>query len=164
MSGAEPRWTGLKPGERPYRESAEFYADYRYRPTEAFMRLLASHLEWSSADRVLDLGAGPAHISIPVAAFVGEVVVLDPEEPMLAVGKRRGAAAGLDNLSFVVGGSDDLPRLSATLGTFATAVISQALAKAILPSYSTPPDCGRSRRRLTRSGSSIRASKNGGTR
>jgi SAM-dependent methyltransferase len=90
------------------------------------MRLLASHLEWSRADRVLDLGAGPAHVSIPVAAFVGEVVVMDPEEAMIAEGRRRGAAAGLDNLSFVVGGSDDLPRLSPTLGTFATAVISQA--------------------------------------
>jgi SAM-dependent methyltransferase len=126
VSGAEPRWTGLKAAERPFREAAEFYAEYRYRPTAAFVRLLASHLEWSSADRVLDLGAGPAHVSIPVAPFVGEVVVMDPEEAMIAEGRRRGAAAGLDNLSFVLGGSNDLPRLSSNLGRFATAVISQA--------------------------------------
>jgi len=126
VCGVEPRWTGLKAGERPYRDAAEFYAEYRYRPTDAFIRLLASHLEWSDADRVLDLGAGPAHLSIPVAPFVGEVVVMDPEETMIAEGRRRGAAAGLDNLSFVTGGSDDLRRLSPSLGTFAAAVISQA--------------------------------------
>ena len=126
MSGAEPRWIGLKAAERPFRESAEFYAEYRYRPTAAFVRLLASHLEWSSADRVLDLGAGPAHVSILLAQFVGEVVVMDPEEAMIAEGRRRGATAGLDNLTFVAGGSSDLPRLSANLGRFATAVISQA--------------------------------------
>jgi SAM-dependent methyltransferase len=90
------------------------------------MRILASHLEWSSADRVLDLGAGPAHVSIRVAPFVGEVVVMDPEEAMITEGRRRGAAAGLDNLSFFLGGSDDLPRLSTGIGTFAAAVISQA--------------------------------------
>jgi SAM-dependent methyltransferase len=126
VSGATPRWTGLKAAERPFQESAEFYAEYRYRPTAAFVRLLASHLEWSSADRILDLGAGPAHVSIQVAPFVGEVVVMDPEESMITEGRLRGAAAGLDNLLFVVGGSNDLPRLSPTLGTFATAVISQA--------------------------------------
>ena len=126
VSGPEPRWTGLKAAERPFRESAEFYAEYRYRPTAAFVRLLASHLQWSSADRVLDLGAGPAHLSIPIAKFVGEVVVMDPEEAMITEGRRRGAAAGLDNLSFVVAGSNDLPTLSPALGRFAATVISQA--------------------------------------
>jgi SAM-dependent methyltransferase len=118
--------TGLRDAERPFREAAQFYAEYRYRPTTAFVRLLARHCEWSSADRVLDLGAGPAHVSIPIAPFVGEVVVMDPEEAMIAEGRRRGAAAGLDNLSFVAGGSNDLPRLSSSLGRFASAVISQA--------------------------------------
>ena len=51
---------------------------------------------------------------------------MDPENAMITEGRRRGATAGLDNLSFVVGGSDDLPRLSPTLGTFSAAVISQA--------------------------------------
>src|SRR6059058_3211183 len=30
------RWTGLEPGERPYREAALFYGEYRYRPSEEF--------------------------------------------------------------------------------------------------------------------------------
>lgn len=109
--------------QRPFEAAAWFYAEYRYRPSEAFVRLLAAHLGWSPADRVLDLGAGPAHVSLRLAPLVGEVVVMDPEPAMIEEGRRRAAAAGLRNLSFVLGGSDDL---SPTLGTFATVVISQA--------------------------------------
>jgi SAM-dependent methyltransferase len=121
------RWTGLEPGQRPFQEAAWFYAEYRYRPSETFARLLATHLGWTSSDRVLDLGAGPAHVSLRLAPFVGEVVVMDPEEEMIEEGRRRAAAAGADNLTFVLGGSDDLPRLSAALGELSAVVISQAL-------------------------------------
>ena len=90
------------------------------------MRLLAGQLGWSCSDRVLDLGAGPAHVSLRLAPFVGEVVVMDPERAMIEEGRRRAAAAEIDNLSFIVGGSDDLARLSPDLGEFAAATISQA--------------------------------------
>lgn len=119
-------WTGLKPAERPFRDAASFYAEYRYRPSEAFVRRLAGHLDWSRSDRVLDLGAGPAHVSLRLAPFVGEVVVMDPEEAMIEEGRRRAAASQIDNLSFIVGGSDDLARLSPDLGEFAAVTISQA--------------------------------------
>ncbi|HYY07300.1 MAG TPA: class I SAM-dependent methyltransferase, partial [Actinomycetota bacterium] len=126
MKGTPEAWTGLGPGQRPFRDAAWFYAEYRYRPTEAFVRLLATHLGWSASDRVLDLGAGPAHVSLRLAPFVGEVVVMDPEEAMIDEGRRRAASAAADNLSFVVGGSDDLTRLAGDLGQFAAVVISQA--------------------------------------
>jgi SAM-dependent methyltransferase len=122
----DDRWTGLEPGERPFRDAAWFYSEYRYRPSEAFARLLASHLGWSRADRVLDLGAGPAHVSLRLAPFVGEVVVMDPEPAMIEEGRRRASTAGIDNLAFVVGGSDDLARLLPDLGQFAAVTISQA--------------------------------------
>ena len=126
LSGSERRWTGLEPAERPFGEAAWFYAEYRYRLTEAFARLLANHLEWSRSDRVLDLGAGPAHISVRLAPFVAEVAVMDPEEAMIAEGRQRAAASGVDNLSFIVGGSDDLAALSPDLGKFAAVIIAQA--------------------------------------
>jgi SAM-dependent methyltransferase len=90
------------------------------------MRLLAGHLGWSRADRILDLGAGPAHVSLRIAPFVGEVIVMDPEAAMIEEGRRRSAASGVGNLSFVVGGSDDLPRLSSERGPLSGVVISQA--------------------------------------
>jgi SAM-dependent methyltransferase len=126
MSGTSERWTGLGPGQRPFREAAWPYAEYRYRPSETFARLLASHLGWSGSDRILDLGAGPAHVSLRLAPFVGEVVVMDPEQAMIEEGRRRATAAEVDNLSFVVAGSDDLTRLSPELGEFAAVTISQA--------------------------------------
>jgi SAM-dependent methyltransferase len=119
-------WRGLAPGERPFREAAWFYAEYRYRPSDAFARLLASHLGWSASDRVLDLGAGPAHVSLRLAPYVGEVVAMDPEQAMIEEGRQRVAAAGVDNVTLVSGGSDDLARLSPDLGRFAAVVISQA--------------------------------------
>jgi ubiquinone/menaquinone biosynthesis C-methylase UbiE len=45
---------------------------------------------------------------------------------MIDEGRRRAAAAGVDNLTFVHGGSDDLERVSSVLGDFAAVVISQA--------------------------------------
>ena len=126
MSSTSEPWAGLGPNQRPFRDAAWFYAEYRYRPTEAFMRLLAAHLGWSSSDRLLDLGAGPAHVSLRLAPFVGEVVVMDPEEAMIDEGRRRAAAAEAGNLSFVIGGSDDLMRMAGDLGQFAAVVISQA--------------------------------------
>jgi len=126
MARRTDRWKGLEPGQRPFRDAAWFYAEYRYRPSEAFAQLLAAHLGWTASDRVLDLGAGPAHVSLRLAPFVGEVVVMDPEEAMIDEGRRRAAAAGVDNLTFVHGGSDDLERVSSVLGDFAAVVISQA--------------------------------------
>jgi SAM-dependent methyltransferase len=116
----------LNPGQRPFQQAAWFYAECRYRPGEAFFRLLAAHLGWTASDRILDLGAGPAHVSLRLAPFVGEVVALEPEEAMLDEGRRRVDAARADNVSLVLGGSDDLGELSPLLGEFTAVVISQA--------------------------------------
>jgi hypothetical protein len=51
---------------------------------------------------------------------------MDPEETMIAEGRQRAAASGVDNLSFIVGGSDDLAALSPDLGKFAAVTIAQA--------------------------------------
>jgi SAM-dependent methyltransferase len=126
VTKAAERWRGLRPEERPYRRAAWFYAEHRYRPQEDFFRLLARHLNWTESDRVVDLGAGPAHISLRIAPFVAEVVAVEPESAMLDEGRSRAEDAGATNVSFILGGSDDLQRLSPTLGTFAGVVISQA--------------------------------------
>jgi Methyltransferase domain len=61
-----------------------------------------------------------------LAPYVGEVVVMDPEEAMIDEGRHRAAGAGVSNMSFVVGGSDDLTNRSPDLGRFAAVIISQA--------------------------------------
>jgi SAM-dependent methyltransferase len=126
VSGGAGPWQGIAPGERPFHDAAWHYAEYRYRPAEAFLRLLAAHLGWSSSDRILDLGAGPAHLSLPLARLVGEVLAMVPEEAMIEEGLRRATGAAADNVSFIVGGSDDLARLVDELPDVAAVVISQA--------------------------------------
>jgi SAM-dependent methyltransferase len=116
----------LTPGQRPYQQAAWFYAEYRYRPGDAFLRILATHLGWTGSDRILDLGAGPAHVSLRLAPFVGEIVGLEPDEAMLDEGRRRAEAAQTRNVSLVLGGSDDLEELSPMLGELTGVVISQA--------------------------------------
>lgn len=125
MSMPDP-WAGLRPGERPYRGAAWFYAEYRDRPSAAFAERLARELGWTPSDRILDLGAGPAQVSVVLAPFVGEVVAMDPEPDMLEEGRRRAAAAGVDNVTFVLGGSDDLPAAGSELGPLTGATISHA--------------------------------------
>jgi SAM-dependent methyltransferase len=85
--------------------------------------VLARELGWTARDRVLDLGAGPAHVSVRLARHVREVVVMDPEPAMIEEGRRRAADAGVSNLLFVIGGSDELDLVS---GRFAAVAMGQS--------------------------------------
>jgi SAM-dependent methyltransferase len=88
--------------------------------------LLAEQLGWSTRDRVLDVGAGPGQLSLLVAPFVAEVVAIEPEPDMLVEGERRAAMAGVRNVRFVTGSSDDLPELRPPLGLFRDVLMGQS--------------------------------------
>jgi SAM-dependent methyltransferase len=110
-------------GTRPYAGVGWYYAEYRDRESPEFMALLAKHLGWMRDDRILDLGAGPGQLSLLVAPFAADVVAIEPEPDMLAEGKRRAHALGIDNVTFVAASSDDLPALHWSLGRFRTALM-----------------------------------------
>jgi SAM-dependent methyltransferase len=67
-----------------FASTAPWYARYRPQyPAELIARLVeAAGLDDRS--RVLDLGSGPGHVALPIAAHVGEVVAVDVEADMLA--------------------------------------------------------------------------------
>lgn len=67
-----------------FESTAPWYAQYRPRyPPELIERLVrAAGLD--SGSRVLDLGAGPGHVAVPLAGHVGEVIAVDVEPGMLA--------------------------------------------------------------------------------
>jgi SAM-dependent methyltransferase len=71
--------------------------------------------------RVLDLGCGPGQLARAFAPLVREVVAMDPEPGMLRVAAE--ASVGVDNVTFVGGGSADLP---AGLGRFRLVVMGRS--------------------------------------
>jgi SAM-dependent methyltransferase len=111
--------------DRPFRSCARFYADRRHRISTVLARFIVSRLELTTADRLLDLGCGPAVLAELFASSVAEVVAVDPEPEMLAEGVRRCTTAGVANVTFVRASSDDLAPLAAG-SPFAAVTIGQA--------------------------------------
>ena len=109
-------------GTRPYAGAAEYYARYRPRASDGLLDQLREVLGWTTRSRVLDLGSGPGHLALRLAPLVGEVVGVDPEPDMLAVGARLADGAGIGNVRLVLGSSDDL--LSLGLGEFQSVTMS----------------------------------------
>ena len=101
-----------KPELAPYRAGAWHYAEYRFKVHDSLVDRLADRLGWSPATRILDLCCGPAHLSIPLARRVGQVVALDIEPAVLEEGARRVAAAGVSNIEFVEGAAERADRLT----------------------------------------------------
>lgn len=67
-----------------FRSAADYYATYRPWYPEELIALLAAAAGLEGGSRVLDLGAGPGHVAVPLVAHVGEVVAVDVEPAMLA--------------------------------------------------------------------------------
>jgi SAM-dependent methyltransferase len=67
-----------------FRTAAPFYAAYRPWYPDRLIDRLAAAAGLTASSRVLDLGAGPGHVALPLAARVAEVVALDVEPAMLA--------------------------------------------------------------------------------
>lgn len=71
-------------GERPFRSTVPYYVTHRPRYPEELIRLLVGELGLTAGSRVLDLGTGPGHVALALAAHVGRVVAVDIEPDMLA--------------------------------------------------------------------------------
>jgi SAM-dependent methyltransferase len=96
--GCEPR--------RRYRSAAAHYLAGRPAYADLLIRRVAALVGLRRQDAVLDLGCGPGVLARAFAPLAGEVVAMDPEPEMLRVAAE--ACAGIGNIRFVAGGSDDL--------------------------------------------------------
>jgi ubiquinone/menaquinone biosynthesis C-methylase UbiE len=72
-------------------------------PTEDLAVLAAHGLDETST--VVDLGAGTGRFALAAARRFGQVTAVDISPAMLALLRRRAAAAGLTNLALVQAGS-----------------------------------------------------------
>ncbi|WP_039801544.1 class I SAM-dependent methyltransferase [Nocardia araoensis] len=103
--------------------TAWHYARYRPDYPRRFFDDLVRRLRLDGTGRLLDLGCGTGQLTVPLARHVSEAVGMDPEPTMLVEAARRAEAAGLANVTWVRGGSEDLP---GGLGRFRLVTIGQA--------------------------------------
>ena len=109
-----------------FKGTAWYYARFREGYPDEFFELLENKFSLSENDRVLDLGCGTGQIAIPMSRLVKEVLAMDPEPEMIAEGKEQTASKGIQNITWVEGGSDDLSDFRDTLGRFKLVTIGTA--------------------------------------
>lgn len=108
----DAEYRGLE-GTRPFAGAGWCYAEYRDWVSPAFIARLAARLNWRAEHRILDLGAGPAQLSLLVAPLVAEVVAIEPEPDMLDEGERR--ARFEDEVRAALADLGDLGELTVTM-------------------------------------------------
>jgi len=108
---------------RPFRSAAPHYLAGRPPYPDRLVRRVARLAGLTAADRVLDLGCGPAMLAAAFAGFAREVIAMDPEPEMLRAG--QAAFGQIANLHLVRGSSDDL---SPELGVFRLVAMGRSFA------------------------------------
>ena len=104
-----------------FQGTAGYYLKYRPRYPDALLADLAAQFDLNEDSRVVDLGCGPGFLAIPLAAYCGRIIAVDPQPEMIAVAKAAAAEAGRGNITWVEGSAEDLgpdiaPLRCATLG------------------------------------------------
>lgn len=88
--------------------TADDYAAYRPPYPEALLGRLRRAAGTPGDGVVVDLACGPGRVAIPLAPHVRQVLALDVEPEMVAVGRRRAAERGITNIDWQVGRAEDL--------------------------------------------------------
>ncbi|MFT3854871.1 MAG: class I SAM-dependent methyltransferase [Ilumatobacteraceae bacterium] len=82
-------------------ETPRFYGEHRWRPCAALVRQLVDSVGLDRSAQVVDVGSGPGTVALALAGTVGHVTAIDIESDMLAEARRRAAAAGLTNTTWL---------------------------------------------------------------
>lgn len=92
----------------PFRSTEAYYAEHRPGYGDAAIDYLCERFALDESSRVLDLGCGAGHITVPLAAHVAEIVGMDPNEEMLREARKRAEKAGRENIEWMVGSDADV--------------------------------------------------------
>ncbi|MGZ9928975.1 class I SAM-dependent methyltransferase [Streptomyces sp. NC-S4] len=95
----------------PYASAAPYYARYRPPYPAELYALLVDRFALDGSQTVLDLGAGPGTMSLPLAPLAEHVYAVDPEPAMLAEGCALAEERGHRNISWLRGDAAGIGRL-----------------------------------------------------
>jgi len=103
--------------------TAEAYARYRPPYPREMLDDLVTRAGVGAGASLLDLATGPGRIALDIAGSFDSVLAVDAEPEMIAVGRRRAAERGIDNVTWQVGRAEDL---DLPAGTFDLITIGEA--------------------------------------
>lgn len=106
-----------------YAGSAPHYARGRVAYPQALADLIAAELGLDGSGRLLDVGCGPASLTLLLAPFVAEATGIDADPDMIAEADRLAVRAAVPNVRWQVLRAEDLP---AGLGTFRLVTFAQS--------------------------------------
>jgi SAM-dependent methyltransferase len=92
-----------------YKGAAAHYRPGRPGYSPQLEAVLAKEFDLGGSGRLLDGGCGPGILTVRLAHLFDEVVGLDPDPDMLAEGRRAAGEQGIENISWVQAGAEDLP-------------------------------------------------------
>ena len=98
-----------------YKGTAWYYTRFRPPYPDALVSVLRDNFGLDGSGRLLDLGCGPGPVAIRLAHLFDRAIAMDPEPEMLAEGRAAAERAGISNIVWLRGGSEDL---SPALGQF----------------------------------------------
>ncbi|MGO9605984.1 MAG: class I SAM-dependent methyltransferase [Candidatus Binataceae bacterium] len=106
-----------------YESTAYYYARFRPPYPPSMVSVLREKFSLDGRGRMLDLGCGTGYVAIPMAHLFEQVVAMDPDPGMIDEGRAAAARAGVRNIDWKLGGSEDL---SDGLGRFRLVTIGNA--------------------------------------
>lgn len=104
--------------------TAEYYSVGRPPYSAELASTLARELSLDGSGQLLDVGCGPGVLELTLAELFDQVVAVDPEPGMLAVGQRRCREAGVTNVRWVQGVAENLATVG--LGTCRAVMFGQS--------------------------------------
>lgn len=98
-----------------YKGTAWYYSRFRPRYPETLVTLLRDTFALDGSGTLLDLGCGPGTVAVRLAPLFEHVLAIDPEPEMLKEGRACAERAGVSNVEWRRGSSEEL---SPALGRF----------------------------------------------
>jgi SAM-dependent methyltransferase len=97
---------------REYPEVYDAFASFPYRP--GLLEMLRERFDLTGKT-ILDLGAGGGQSALPLARTAAQVIGVEPEAAMRALGAERAREQGVENVTLLAGTADAIPLPDATV-------------------------------------------------